>query len=219
MFANIASDISTYLQAVSLNSYVVNPTTGDQSGTATTSGVIIGRFATNLGFPNVTLIPAGTITIHYDTQKVVGSNNYYSRADIYKRNLAGTETLIATSDNSPSSALNTQQNITVTAVLASDVTMLSTDRLVVKVVVTMLSSTATVHVYSDDSTSARIELPTAQIDATNYVTISTDQNVTGTKTLLKTALASTTTDGWVMSNTTAAVTGSRIQVSPAIRRR
>lgn len=219
MFANIASDISTYLQAVSLNSYVVNPTTGDQSGTATTSGVIIGRFATNLGFPNVTLIPAGTITIHYDTQKVAGSNNYYSRADIYKRNLAGTETLIATSDNSPSSALNTQQNITVTAVLASDVTMLSTDRLVVKVVVTMLSSTATVHVYSDDSTSARIELPTAQIDATNYVTISTDQNVTGTKTLLKTALASTTTDGWVMSNTTAAVTGSRIQVSPAIRRR
>lgn len=213
MFANIASDISTYKQAVSLNSYVAG-TLGDQSGTATTSGVIIGKFATNLGFPNVTLIPAGTITIHYDTEKVAGSNNYYSRADIYKRNLAGTETLLASSDNSPSSALNTQQNITVTAVLASDTTLLATDRIVVKVVVTMASSTATVHVYGDDATSARIELPTAQIDATNYVTISTDQSITGTKTFLKAGIGTTVTDAVVYSNTTAATSGNQ-QISPA----
>lgn len=214
MFANIVSDIgATYLQAVSLNSYTAS-TKSIQSGTATTSGVVIGRFATNLGFPNITLIPAGTITIHYDTEKVAGSNNYYSRADIYKRNLAGTETLLASSDNSPSSALNTQQNITVTAVLASDTTLLATDRIVVKVVVTMASSTATVHVYGDDATSARIELPANQIDATNYVTISTDQSITGTKTFLKAGIGTTVTDAVVYSNTTAATSGNQ-QISPA----
>lgn len=216
MFANTVSDIgATYLQAVSLNSYTAS-TKSDQSGTATTSGVTIGRFATNLGFPNVTLIPAGTITLHYDTEKGAGSNNYYTYAQVYKRNLAGTETLLATSDNSAQTASNTQQSVTVTAVLASDTSLLSTDRIVVKVVAVMVSSTATIHVYGDDATSARIELPTAQIDATNYVTITSDQTITGTKTFLKTALGTTPTPATILSNTTSATSGNQ-QVSPATR--
>lgn len=192
MFTNIVSDIgATYLQAVSLNSYVVS-TKSDQSGTATTSGVVIGRYATNLGFPNITLIPAGTITIHYDTEKGAGANNYYTYAEVYQRNLAGTETLLATSDNSPQTAANTQQSITVTALLASDTTVLSTDRIVVKVVAVMLSSTATIHVYGDDATSARIELPTSQVDATNYMTLATAQTATGAKTFTALATFDTT---------------------------
>jgi len=208
MFANIVSDIgATYLQAVSLNSYVTG-TKSDQSGTATTSWVTIGRFATNLGFPNITLIPAGEITIHYDTEKVAGSNNYYTYAQVYKRNLAGTETLIATSDNSPQSALNTQLNTTVTAVLSSDVTLLSTDRIVVKVVAVMLSSTATIHVYWDDDTSARIELPTSQIDATNYMTLSSAQTATATKTNSQ-ATSTTTLDWWVYWTSSTATSGNQ----------
>lgn len=216
MFANIASDIATYYQAVSLSSYTIG-TIGDTSASCSTTPTIIGKFVTNLGFPNITVIPAGTISIHVDTEKVAGSNNYYVYAEIYKRNLAGTETLLATSDNSTQSAANTQINQTVTALLATNTTLLATDRLVVKIYGVMVSSTATIHCYFDDSTSARIEFPTTFVDPTNYVTINTDQNITGTKTFLKTGLGTTTTDAINVKNTTPATSGNQ-QVSPAITR-
>jgi len=45
----------------------------------------------------------------------------------------------------------------------------STDRIVCKLYGVMLSSTATLTVYYDDNTDARMEMPSATVDATNFV--------------------------------------------------
>lgn len=159
MFANTSSDISTYYDAVVVSDYTTG-TLGDilTTGVSTTP-TLLGVFATELGYPGITSIPVGTITVHYDTEKVAGSNNYYTYAEIYTRTSGGTETLLATTDVSNSSAQNTQLNITVSAFTSTVTTISATDRIVVKVYGVMLSSTASIHLYFDDATSARIQLP------------------------------------------------------------
>lgn len=168
MFSGTNSSITGYEQMVSLPSYAAGAL-ATKALAATTTPQVIEEFATNIGFPNVTVIPAGTCHFHWEVQKSAGSNNYYTYAEVYKRVLAGTETLIATSDNSAQSALNTLLSVDVTATLASDVTLLSTDRLVVKVYGVMVSSTATLTLNYDDTTNARFEFPSVPVDATNFV--------------------------------------------------
>jgi hypothetical protein len=159
MFANIVSDIATYYQAVALSNYSVG-----SLGTITTAGVstsptLLGTFATNAGYPNATILPIGTITCHYETKKASGSNNYYTFFRLYKRNLAGTETLLLTSDDTSQSAVNTTiQNIT-SALNLTLISLLATDRLVIKIYGVMLSSTASIDLYFDATTNSRIELP------------------------------------------------------------
>jgi hypothetical protein len=169
MLANVASDISTYYDAVSLPAFVAT-TIGDIStaGVSTTP-TILGVFATESGYPGVTTVPSGLFHLHYETEKVAGSNNYYTYAEIYKRNLAGTETLLLTSDSSSQSALNTVVQHTVGAFSSSEITLLDTDRIIVKIYGVMLSSTATIHLYFDDNTDARMEVPSLSVDASNFV--------------------------------------------------
>lgn len=195
MFANTASDISTYYKAVSLSTYSAG-TIGDitTAGVSTTP-TLLGNFATEVGFPNVTVIPTGGYEVHYDTEKVAGSNNYYTYAEIYKRASGGTETLIATTDISTQTAVNTRVSITVTGYNPTTIPLLSSDRIVVKVYGVMLSSTATIHLYFDDATSARVSFPTATVDATNFVpytgaTLNVDL---GTKTITADNLSGTNT--------------------------
>jgi len=159
MFANIASSIGGYYQAVALALYTAG-TLGDIStaGVSTTP-TLLGSFATNTGYPNITTIPVGLCTFHYETEKVSGSNNYYTYVELYKRSAGGTETLLLTSDNSTQTASNTVIQTTLTAFNGSAITLLTTDRLVVKVYGVMLSSTATIHLYFDDNTGAGFSTP------------------------------------------------------------
>lgn len=158
-FASSASDIATYSSAPITTLYSVGALTNNGGTVVTTSPTLLKAFATNSGYPNVTSIQPGIFTIHYDAAKASGSNNYYTYAEIYKRTSGGTETLIATTDNSAPSAVNTTLSITVTSPLSTAVTLNLTDRIVVKIYAVMAASTATVTLYWDDSTSARVELP------------------------------------------------------------
>lgn len=97
------------------------------------------EFATNTGFPNITIIKTGEFTVHYETQKSSGGQSYYSYAEIYKRTAGGTETLLVTSDNSSSTSVNTVQQVSVSALFFSDIALNLTDLLVVKVYCVMLS--------------------------------------------------------------------------------
>lgn len=169
MFANVASDIATYYDAVSLSTYSVAALGDITTAGVSTTPTVLGNFATEVGFPNITVIPTGGYEVHYDTEKVAGSNNYYSYAEIYKRASGGAETLIATTDISTQTAVNTRVSITVTGYNSATIPLLSTDRIVVRVYGVMLSSTATIHLYFDDATSARVTFPTAAVDATNFV--------------------------------------------------
>jgi hypothetical protein len=168
MYTDIASDIGGYYQAVSLPSYTVGAI-GDIPTVVTTSPTLMGAFATNIGFPNITVIPAGLVSYHVDTEKVAGSNNYYIYAELYKRSSGGTETLLATSDVSTQYASNNLINQTVTGFISTNTFLLSTDRLVTKWYGVMLSASATIHLYFDDATSARTTFPAPTVDATNFV--------------------------------------------------
>lgn len=181
MFSATNSDISGYESMPSLNLYTAGAEANNGGTAASTTPAIMEEFATNVGFPNLTLIPSGTVTIHFETQKSAGANNYYVYTELYKRTSGGTETLLGTSDTTSPSAVNTRVQQDMTIELASNTSLNATDRLVAKLYVVMSASTATVTLYYDDATSARIELPAVAIDAATFVTIATDQTVTGTK--------------------------------------
>jgi hypothetical protein len=194
VFANIASDVATYYQAVALSSYSA-AAVGTIATSVNTSPTLMGSFVTNIGYPNITVIPAGVFTCHYDTQKSAGSNNYYTYAEIYQRTSGGTETLLATTDVSTQTAVNTVVNVTVTALNSSNIALLSTDRIVVKVYGVLLSSSATVTLRFDDSTDARIEFPSTLVDASTFVpyTGATTNLNMGTHTITASNLSGTNT--------------------------
>lgn len=168
VFSRNASDISGYEQMPALTSYT-SGAADTATVAATTTPAIIQEFATNTGFPNTTLIPAGVFNVTYQTQKNSGSQSYYTYAVIYKRNLSGTETAIATTNNSSSVSANTVQSVSVSAVSPTDISVLTTDRVVVKVFAVMVSGTANISIYYDDATDSRLAFPSALVDASNFV--------------------------------------------------
>ena len=190
MMSAVNSDISGYESLPSLASYTAGSlTTVGQS--VTTTPTILEEFATDIGYPNITVIPAGTVHVHIETQKVAGANNYYTYAEIYKRASGGTETLLLTTDNSSSTAVNTLVSTHIDAINPSNIPLLTTDRIVVKVYAVMVSSTATINLLYDDTTNARIELPSVTVDATNFVPYTgATQNVDlGTKSIVASNLS------------------------------
>lgn len=168
VFSRDASDISGYEQAVALNSYVEG-LRDTATITATTSGILMQEFATNIGFPNMTVIQPGEFRVYYETKKASGGQNYWTYAVVLKRSLAGTETVIDTTEISTVTDANTLQNVNVSFLVASNISLLTTDRLVVKVYAQMQSSTASIDLYYDDATYARLTIPSSSVDATNFV--------------------------------------------------
>lgn len=168
VFSRTASDISGYEQMPALTSYTAGAA-DTAILSATTTPAIIQEFATNTGFPNTTLIPAGVFNVSYQTQKNSGSNNYYTYAVIYKRSLAGSETVIANTANSTSTSANTVQSVSVSAIVSSDISLLTTDRIIVKVFGVMVTGTANISLFYDDATDAKLQFPSALVDATNFV--------------------------------------------------
>jgi len=212
MFANIASDIPTYYDATTLPSYVVGALGDISTAGVSTTPTLLGAFATDSGFPNVTTIPVGLFYLHFETKKVAGANNYYCYAEIYKRVLAGTETLLLTTDNTTQSSVNTIIQQTVGADNTSEITLLATDRIVVKIYGVMLSSTATIHLYFDDNTDARLEIPSLSVDASNFVPYTgatLDVNL-GTKNITANNLSGTNTGDLVSGTTIKTINGASV---------
>ena len=168
IFSSADSDITGYEQMVRLVSFTAGSLTTKVTNVSTTP-TLMQSFATNTGFPNTTLIPAGLFTCYYQTEKQAGTNNYYTYFQVYKRSGA-VETLLATSSNSNQDASNTVKNTIVTAFIPSDTTILATDRLVVKIYGVMLSATANITLYYDGTSGARFEYPTSTYPVGNIVT-------------------------------------------------
>jgi hypothetical protein len=162
MFSGTDSDISGYESMPELSSFTAG-SAATAAQTVTTTPTLLEEFATASGVPSLTAIPVGMFTAHYEVQKSAGSNNYYTYFELYKRASGGTETLLLTSDNSPSTALNTLQQVSVAAYSSSIITLLSTDRLVIKIYAVMTSSSATITLSYDDNTDARFTLPVSPL--------------------------------------------------------
>jgi len=170
-----------YKQALSLPLYTVGAV-ATQTVTATTTGDLIGTFSTNSGYPNTTTIPIGLFSAHFDSQKTAGANNYYMYYEIYKKVLAGTETLLATSDNTSQTSVNTVVQQDATAALTTAVTLLATDRIVIKIYAKMASSTAVITLRYDDATSSRFQMPALIGSLDDYAKIASP-TFTGTATI------------------------------------
>jgi hypothetical protein len=158
MFSSIDSDIATYESIPILANFVAGAL-ATVSGSVSTTPTILLTLATPSGYPNITSIPVGVLTGHYETIKSSGGGVYYTYFTISKRNLAGTETLLITSDNSSQYSINTVISHDMGAFNSSTITLLNTDRLVIKIYAVMVSGTATITVRYDDNTASRLELP------------------------------------------------------------
>lgn len=158
MFSGTNSDITGYESAPYLGVYTPGAI-ASVTNTVTTTDTLLEEFATDLGYPNITAIPVGLASFHYETQKSAGSNNYTTFVELYKRTSGGTETLIGISDLSSATALNTAQQVTVSLFLASITYLNATDRLVAKVYATMASSSASIILRWDGITNARMQIP------------------------------------------------------------
>jgi len=169
IFSSNNSDIGGYEQMVILPLFVPNDIASIVT-TVSTSPTLLANFATNLNYPNTSLIPSGIVTVHFETQKNTGSNTYECFAEIYKRNLAGTETLLGTSDMTSVIATNVVIQQTVSILLPTNVTILTTDRLVVKIYANILSGVnRDITLFYDDSTNSRLQLPVTSVSIAGLV--------------------------------------------------
>lgn len=153
-FANQASaDIATYY---SLKSNA-NGSEADLSVSVTNGSgqVLVAAFASNLGSPDVTYIPAGQWD--FDFWSYVSSTSGGSSTlifNVYTRTSGGTETLLF-STTSSSITSTTVSSYTLTYSYPSDTYIPSTDRIVVKVYAqTTASSSKTVHYVFDGTAHA-----------------------------------------------------------------
>lgn len=165
-FANLPSDILTYKQLISLPLYLFDILATKRTNIST-NPTLMETFATNSSFPNITSIPVGVFTCYYQTEKAAGSNNYYTYFEIYKRSLDNMETLLATSNTTDRISINTIVNNAPSAAISSSILLLATDRLVIKIYGVMLSSTANIDLFYDDTTNSRLEFPAGVYPAGN----------------------------------------------------
>lgn len=203
MLSDVASDIGPYAQMPILSLFTAG-TLGTSTRTITTTPSVFKSFATNTGYPNTTVLPAGVMLAHYETEKASGSNNYYTYWELYKRTSGGTETLLGTSDNSSESALNTVIQHTLALTLSTNEVLSATDRLVIKVYGVMVSSSATCSLRFDSTTGAKLQLassPYNYIPADDSLVVhkAGTETITGNKTISGTTNFSALTASRIMA--------------------
>lgn len=168
-FANAASSVSPYQQAVFISNYTAG-SIASTTTTVTTTPTLLKEFLTNVGFPNQTYIPVGVITVDYETQKTSGVSTYTTYAEIYKRTAAGAETLLLTTDVSSTSALNSLIQQTVSATNSTAIPLNLTDRIAIKIYGQILSgASASIAIRWDDATGAGFNLPSPPASITQFV--------------------------------------------------
>jgi hypothetical protein len=193
-FANVASNVGSYLSAKWLSDFVAGTKRTD-TVTVSTTPTLLQAFITDTDYPNLTVLPVGTIAVTVNTAKTSGNRTYVLYAEIYKRSSGGTETLIATTTYSDPIIVNTDITTVLSAYLSAPIQLLSTDRIITKIYAYTDSSTASIAIDYDDATGTGIQLPalpasasqfvpytgaTANIDIGTYTLTTANLNVTGT---------------------------------------
>ena len=137
-----------------------------------TNGQLLVTHITEVGFPGLTFIPAGTVTIHTNAEKPNGTKNLSLYTEIYKRSYpAGVETLICTTGNSiPLVTGAAASELIFTGTIPIGIDLLISDRIVKKTYshVSGGGSAPDVIIYSEDATQSRIELPASSINVNNF---------------------------------------------------
>jgi hypothetical protein len=152
------------------------PTAAAEQTIATVIGVgataTIQSFQTPSGVPNTTNIPAGLWQFYLHFSGTAG-DSWDVYAEVYKRDLGGIETLLLTTDTIPTTVLSAIPTMILTDGVFPASTVLTTDRIVVKVLATntgVAGQTITFHTegstnYSVGTTTLNQVLPTGAVSA------------------------------------------------------
>ena len=158
-----ASSISGYYE-MSKNLVIGAGTTLTATGAGTH---LVGSFATVLNDPNVTTIPSGNW--NFENYVSMSSNGGTPKiyGEIYSRNLAGTETLIATNISNPHViSSGTVNELYLWSIAVPATSILATDRLVVKFYALNLGGrTMTMHFEDANVAQATTSLPSVDLSA------------------------------------------------------
>ena len=160
-----ASSISGYYE-MSKNLVIGAGTTLTATGSGTQ---LVGSFATVLNDPNVTTIPSGNW--NFENYVSISSNGGTPKiyGEIYKRNLAGTETLIATNISNPHVITGgTINELYLWSIPVPATIVLTTDRLVVKFYALDLGG-RTMTMHFEDANVAQTTTSLPSVDLSAYV--------------------------------------------------
>ena len=126
--------------------------TGDDQG--------LFNWATIASVPGLLFLEKGVYEGHIHAEKLTGTKPVTLYFKIYSRATDATETLIATSEES-GLILGTPNEVDIHATLAADVTIATTDRIIIKWFANVGStgSAATVRIYAEGNNSSRVKVP------------------------------------------------------------
>lgn len=163
-FYNTASDIGGYLQ---MTGTAPVGTIQNLTTTGATNDQLLHTFATNSGSPGITFMPSGIVKLHLHAHQTGGTKVTQLYAKVYKRILAGTETLLCTTGNT-SALTGVDADLSTDAVIPSGITLLSTDRIIINVYASCPGggSAPDIEINIEDNTVSRLELPTSVVSAT-----------------------------------------------------
>ncbi len=171
-FYKIASDI------VATGGYWQEQTTASVGAAQTfttlvtaNADTLIAAFATNIGFPNITFMPSGVFTVYVTARKdVAAAKTCQIVAEFYQRTSGGVETLLGTTAVSIV-LTNVDGSFIIQGAIPSSIVLVATDRLVTKIYVRSAGAGGATNciLTVEDLTASRIEIPSATVDATNFV--------------------------------------------------
>jgi len=161
-FFKTVSDVAGYYKML------LNPSTGvgqDITVLNCSGTTIIANFVTEPNAPNKTYIPKGYFRSLFHAKKT-GAGNAKVFFEIYKRNLAGTETLLATSTVTDTNLTTSVLEYTLQAYLATQVAILTTDRIVYRFKTIVASGTPDVSIYIEDAYLSGVDVPSYIVSVT-----------------------------------------------------
>jgi hypothetical protein len=156
------SDITGYKKALTVPSSGISQSVGVNSPSGETT---ITKFATELNYPNQEFLNSGFFKTHFHASKSSSSGNIKIYAKIYKRDLAGAETLI-TKTSLTASELTTSIVDYNCEVYKSTITdLLTSDRIVIEfIAVNSGGGSPTVTIFFENGYDSRFDIPVTAVD-------------------------------------------------------
>jgi len=152
-FFKTASDIATYYKMLT------SPSTGGSQDITVpncSGTTLLATFATEPSSPGTLFIPTGVFKTHFHAKRTNGGNATIY-AEVYKRNIGGTETLLATTPVTSTNITLTIDDYELEIYNPTIIALLSTDRLVIKFYTVVSSGTPDIGIYIEDAYLSRLE--------------------------------------------------------------
>ena len=195
-----ASDITDYL---TLTGDINNASLQTITTTISANNQLIEEFATAAASPNLTFIPSGYNTLIISTKKTGGTASAFLYAEVYKRDLGGSETLLFTTNQSENIVTGTTQKLNL-QIYSDELSLTSSDRVVVKLYSALSGggTNPTLELYVAGTTYSRLEFAAGGTQtvsgATNhYAIFNSNRSITSSPILYNSILGLTLSSNFI----------------------